>query len=179
MAKHVRFKFVVDFTQFFKREAEKNIIGDETTHSPTYRSLIARMKKGIRMDAAPGNDPETIKRKGKDHWLVDTGETIRKMFGVKASKYNLEVYAKDIKHSGRHSYFTKKGGRVIKTARAKNRPTYQQLMEWHNKDRYSGIFGQLPAGSQFPKRFAEEAKRQIIPQISAALSKNVKIQVKM
>lgn len=63
MAKRVVIKLALDFRQFFKKEADKNIIGSENTPYPTYRSLVARMKKGVELDKAPDNKPDTIRQK--------------------------------------------------------------------------------------------------------------------
>ena len=39
----------------------------------SYQRLM-QVKQGISLDPAPHNAAATIKRKGKDHWMVDTGK---------------------------------------------------------------------------------------------------------
>ena len=69
-------KVRLNFKRFFTNEAKKNIIGSPTTTYPTYKSLM-NTKRGINLDHAPKNAKSTQKKKGKDHWLVSTGETMR------------------------------------------------------------------------------------------------------
>ena len=106
---------------------------------------------------------------------MHTGETMRKGILFKAGKRDLLVYASEQSHSGRSFRMTKKGKRPF---RQKNPPTYKQIFQWNNAVGYSGIFRQLPVGSQFPKRLIAEVGKQMLPQISKGIKKkyNVKWQ---
>ena len=152
-------KVRLNFKRFFTNEAKKNIIGSPTTTYPTYKSLM-NTKRGINLDHAPKNAKSTQKKKGKDHWLVSTGETMRTGFKFGAKPLKLIVFASGKKHSGRYLY---NGGRGV--GKAKNPPTIRQLFRWHNQEEYSGVFNKLPRGSQFFKRLAKEADRQVEKQL--------------
>ncbi len=152
----------VNLKSFFKKEAEKNIIGTPNTRFPTYKSLI-KTKRGIRLDNAPKNSSVTAGRKGKNHWLVDTGATMHNGFKYEAKERSLRVYANPAQHPS---------GKV----------TYKQIFEWHNlgggpkarfnkKPRYSGVFQKLPVGSKFPERLVEEVGKQVQPKIFEFLRK--------
>ena len=164
-------KIKVNLKTFFSREARKNIIGTPTTGYPTYKSLL-QTKRGIKLDNAPENKPSVIKNKGKDHWLVNTGETMKKGILFRARSKDLLVYASPKKHSGKTTYFTKAG---IKTRKSKNPPSYEQIFNWNNKRGYSGIFQSLPLGSGFPKRLVKEVGKQLLPQISKGIRKSYRI----
>lgn len=149
-------KFQLDLTRFFEKEC-KTLIA-------SYKGLLTR-KQGIALDNAPSNKESTIKRKGKDHWLVDTGETRRKGFLSEANRLKMKVYANTAKHSGRSTYMTKSEGKKIYVK--KDPPTYEQIFLWHNtaNDRYSGIFQMIPAGSKLFERLDKEINKQVQDQI--------------
>ena len=152
MAKFGSFRPRINLKKFFTKEAVRNIIGKPTTNFPTYKSLIQK-KKGIRLDKAPKNAKSTIKRKGNDHWLVETGATMKNGFKYTAKQRSLRVYASQDKHP----------------KKVKKKPTYKQIFEWHNAERYSGVFQKLPVGSKFPDRLVREVGRQIMPQMNKYL----------
>lgn len=175
----------LDFTRFFQDEAKKLV--------SSYRRLLTQ-KKGIRMDPAPSNAPSVIARKGKDHWMMDTGDLYKRGFRIFASRDTMRVYASDEKHSGRYTYMGVPGGhkgqrRGVRRPRTEKRtyqrhntakiPTFEQLFMWHNKNRYSGIFGQFPAGSRFPSRFKKELNNQLMPQLGDAFSKRYRIKIEL
>ncbi len=145
----------LNFKKFFKHEADRNIIGTPSTPFPTYKSLMKR-KQGVKLDKAPNNKISTIMKKGKDHWMVDTGNLMKKGFKRKATSHRLLIYASGSKHSGQ---FTYSGG--TKKGRAKKPPTYRTLFRWHNMDGYSGVFNKLPVGSQFYKRMEKDYYKQL------------------
>ena len=126
----------LDLTNFFVNEARRNLI-------PAQRRLIST-KRGVLLDNAPRNKPATVKAKGFDHWLYETGKTKQNAFDYKAGKINLTLFASQERHP--------KG------------PTYEQLIGWHT-DRYSGLFTQLPVGSAFPGRLANEVVKQMKAQL--------------
>jgi|TARA_Y100000310_G_scaffold337698_1_gene425433 hypothetical protein len=159
----------IDLKKFFRKEIKRNIVGSTRTSFPTYKSLIAKRKQGILLDPAPSNAPSTRKRKGKDHWMVDTGDLVRNGFGSWSKKHQMRVYAKQNRHSGKYTYA---GG--TRTGKAKNPPTYYKLFTWHNADGYSGVFQQLPKGSQFPKRLEKEIMKQMRKAMSGHF-KNIKV----
>jgi len=152
-------KVRLNFKKFFTKEAKQNIIGKPNTSFPTYKSLL-NSKRGINLDHAPSNAKSTQKKKGKDHWLVSTGETMKTGFKFGAKPLKLIVFASGNKHSGKYLY---KGGSAV--GKAKNPPTYRSLFRWHNQEGYSGVFHKLPRGSQFFKRLAKEADRQVEKQL--------------
>ena len=160
-------KVRIDLRKFFTREAKRNIIGSPNKSYPTYKSLL-RMKKGVKLDNAPDNDEVTAKRKGKNQWMVHTGETQRQGFLFRAKKKELLVYASKAKHSGNTYYMTKAGKTSYKQ---KKPPTYEKIFQWHNKRGYSGVFGQLPVGSKFPERLVKEVGKQFEPQITKGIKK--------
>jgi hypothetical protein len=53
------------------------------------------------------------------------------------------------------------------------------LFLWHNKNGYSGIFGQFPAGSRFPSRFRKELESQLKPQLGDAFAKRYKVKIEI
>lgn len=146
------------------------------------------------MDTAPPNAPSVIARKGKDNWMVDTQALYKNGFKTFASKNLMRVFASDAKHTGRSTYMGVPGGhkgqqRGVQRPRTERRthqrrntakiPTYEQLFLWHNKEGYSGIFGQFPAGSRFPSRFKTELNKQLNPQIKKELSRRIITKVQM
>jgi hypothetical protein len=137
-------KHDINLKKFFKKEIKKNILGTYKTPYPTYRSLM-RMKKGVRLDHAPHNAPSTIKKKGFDHWMVETGELAKDGFEYSTKPLAMLIVASHKKHSSKY----------------KNPPSYHSLFYWHNQHGYSGIFERLPVGSQFPKRLEKEVLRQM------------------
>lgn len=155
MAKFSNFKPKINLKKFFRVEAIKNIIGKPNTQFPTYKSLLNK-KKGIRLDSAPNNKEATRKAKGKNHWLVNTGNTMNKGFKFDAKPKSLRVFASKEKHS------------------LNKKVTYEQIFKWHNADRYSGIFQKLPVGSKFPERLVREVGKQIGPQMVKYLRKGLK-----
>ncbi|MDD5220151.1 MAG: hypothetical protein PHV11_06275 [Candidatus Bipolaricaulis sp.] len=155
----------LDLTAFFQREA-RTIIS-------RYKSLITQ-KRGVAMDDAPHNKPSTVKRKRKDHWMVDTGELNRSGFDFRVRPTELLIFASGKRHSGKRSYMTKAGKRI---SYSNSHPTYRQLFKWHNQKGYSGVFGKLPTGSQFPKRLVTEIVAQLRPQMVTQLSRKIRIQV--
>lgn len=167
----VLFKFNlndINLKSFFKKEIKRNIIGGRNQGAPSYKSLVYKLKKGILLDPAPSNALSTIKRKGRDHWMRDTGDLSQHGFGSWAKPHTMRVYASQKRHSGKSTYITKSGKKRIR--KSKKPPTYYQLFSWHNAKGYSGIFQQLPKGSQFPKRMEKE----ILKQLKKALGGNIK-----
>jgi hypothetical protein len=158
-------KVRLNFKKFFTKEAKKNIIGSPTTSYPTYKSLM-NTKRGINLDHAPSNALSTQKKKGKDHWLVSTGETMKTGFKFGAKPLKLIVFASGKKHSGKYLY-----GGGSRVGKAKNPPTIRQLFRWHNQQEYSGVFHKLPRGSQFFKRLAKEADKQVTKQLMKQVKK--------
>lgn len=178
--KMATYNFKFNFVPFFQKEA-KNLVSQ-------YRSLLTR-RKGVSLDAAPPNKPSTVEIKGKDHWLVDTGESRAKGILEKHGNGGFEIYASPSRHSGKRTYFGVPGGhkgqrpgvhrahtekRIIQ---AKNPPTYEQIFSWHNQDRYSGIFSKLPVGSQMPQRFKREYMKQLRPQVEEAFSRDIEVSI--
>jgi len=166
----------VNLKVFFDKEA-KGIIA-------SYRRLLT-MKQGVSLDPAPHNAPATIRKKGKDHWLVDTGETKREGFEFITTPNRLVIYASGKKHSGRYTQMLVPEGSQRKrgqwriptrkvTRQGKSRPTYRQIFRWHNQKNYSGIFGKLPVGSKFPQRFVAEVVKQLRPQIAEETIKRIR-----
>jgi len=157
----------LDFTIFFRAESKKIIA--------SYKKLITT-RRGVLNDDAPHNAKSTQLRKGKDHWLVDTGETKQRGFKSLVRKTRLLIYASGERHSPRRSK-NPRIGTIAKPA-----PSYRQLFRWHghgskNKE-YSGIFVKLPRESQFPRRFVMEGIRQLKPQIFKELNgKRVRIKL--
>jgi len=129
-------------------------------------------KMGVRLDKAPDNKPSTVKRKAKNHWLVHTGETMKRGFKFKARKRDLLVYANPQKHSGKTYYMTKGGKKAYKQ---KKPPTYKQLFIWNNAVGYSGVFQKLPVGSKFPKRMIAEVGRQLHGNITKGIKKRYNV----
>ena len=148
-------QFRINLKKFFTKEAVRNIIGKPNTVFPTYKSLLNK-KKGIRLDKAPRNKKSTRERKGKDHWLVDTGATMRNGFKYEAKARSLRVFASEEKHPN-----------------GKGKVTYKNIFEWHNAERYSGVFQKLPVGSKFPERLVREVGKQIQPQIAFFLKRKL------
>ena len=141
-------KIKINLKSFFEREAKILI--------KAYKNLMSR-RQGVRLDSAPHNKASTIKRKGKDHWLVDSGNLRDKGFESKTTKISLEVYASRKPHKNR------------------NDVSYEELFKLHNQKGYSGIFGELPVGSGLEKRLIKELDAQIIPQLKALLPKTIHI----
>ena len=154
MANKINFRgFKLDLTTLFTQEA-KNIIS-------AYKSLLTR-RIGTRGDAAPSNKPSTIKRKGKDHWMVDSGNTKNSGFLSKVGKTIMSIFASQQRH--------------------KNRPdvSYEKLFQLHNtaNGRYSGVFGQAPAGSKIFERMDKEIVKQTNKFIEKRLPKRIIVKVK-
>lgn len=136
----------------------------------SYQRLIAT-RKGISLDPAPHNAPSTVKRKGKDHWMVHTGTLKRDGFKMQAWPMRLKVYASTEVHSRRVS---KRTGRT-------HTVTHEQLFLYHNQGHpdkpYSGVFNKFPAGSRFPERMSREVYKQMRPQLEKAFTKRIKVKV--
>jgi len=127
----------------------------------SYQRLM-QVKQGISLDPAPHNAAATIKRKGKDHWMIDTGKLKRSGFRMLTWPMRLKVYASTDIHT-----------------RGKKRDvSYEDLFLWHNQGhigkRYSGIFNKFPAGSRFPERLSTEVYRQMRPQLEKAFTRRIK-----
>jgi len=154
MAKGVNFKgFRLNLMQFFLQEA-KTLISQ-------YKSLLTR-RLGVGRDTAPRNKPSTIKRKGFDHWLVDSGDTKRKGFLSTVTRLTMRVFASKQRHKNR--------GDV----------SYEKLFELHNTagDRYSGIFGSVPYGSKIFIRMDKEIVKQTNKFIAKRLPKKIIVRTK-
>jgi len=127
----------------------------------SYQRLMAT-RKGISLDPAPNNAASTIKRKGKNHWMVDTGKLKRQGFKMLAWPMRLKVYASEDVH----------------TRGKKRAVTYEDLFNWHNQGhdgkRYSGVFDKFPAGSKFPDRLSTEVYKQMRPQIEKEFNRRIK-----
>lgn len=102
----------IDLSKFFRKEAPKlrNQI----------RNNIKR-KRGWRGDPAPHNSPVTVQIKGKDHWLVDTGELMNKGIKYDSHKLGMSLYASDQRHTN-------------------SEDTYSEIFDAYSR-RYSGAFG--------------------------------------
>ena len=135
----------LDFRVFFAKEARKNII-------PDYKRLMTK-GRGVLQDNAP-----TKKFPNGKKWMVKTGELRDKGFSFFASKDRLLVFPTKGIHSGKegHSY------RELFLR-------HNQGFSSYNRQRYSGIFGQLPVNSKFHERFKEEAIRQINKKVGKEL----------
>ena len=171
MVDQVIFKFdlsQINLKRFFLKEIKRNIIGTVGQSAPSYKSLVYKHKQGILLDSAPSNALSTIRRKGRDHWMRDTGDLAKNGFGFWAKAHTMRVYASQKRHSGKSTYITKSGKKKIYKKKAP--PTYYKLFSWHNAQGYSGVFQQLPKGSQFPKRLEKE----LLKQLKKALGRNVK-----
>ncbi len=142
--------FKLKLKPFFTKEG-KNLIRQ-------YQRLIT-IGRGITNDSAPHNKPSTIKKKGKDAWLQNTGDTKRSGFKMRATDNRLIVFASGQKHSS-------------------GRATYRQIFEFPrvgNKTTYSGVFGQLPVDSKMPERFGKEVHRQFEAHLKKTLPKKIRI----
>jgi len=139
--------FKLKLKPFFSKEGKNTI--------RQYQRLIT-IGRGVRNDDAPHNKPSTVKKKGKDAWLQNTGETKRSGFKMRATDNRLIVFASGDKHSS-------------------GRATYRQIFEWHNQKGYSGVFGQLPVDSKMPERFGKEVQRQFDKHLKKTLPKKIRI----
>ena len=150
-----------------KKPAEKKISADRITGVKTFftkegKNLIRQYQRlitigrGVKNDDAPHNKPSTVKKKGKDAWLQNTGETKKSGFKMRATDNRLLVFASGDRHSG-------------------GRATYREIFEWHNAKGYSGVFGQLPVDSKMPERFSREVHRQLNEHIKKTLPKKIKV----
>ncbi|MCF7801088.1 MAG: hypothetical protein K9N34_03625 [Candidatus Marinimicrobia bacterium] len=174
-------RITLDFTDFFRKEAPR-LIGQ-------YKRLLT-VKRGIANDAAPPNAPRTIRKKGKDHWLVDTGETHDRGFDYRVQPKRLLIFASGKRHSGRYTQMLVPEGskrqkgqsripsRKVIRQRPGTPPTYRQIFRWHNKKGYSGIFGKLPIKSAFYRRMQAEANRQTRDQFPKRYAGKIKIWMK-
>lgn len=138
-------KIRLNFKPFFEREG-KTIIR-------SYQKLM-KQGEGVRLDKAP-----TKKRPNGKPWMIDTGELRSKGFMFTATRNNLVVQPSEGFHS------------------SSSKPSYRDLFLWHNRGRssyngqkYSGVFGKLPLGSQFPQRFKKEFMRQAKKQLYRELT---------
>ena len=159
----------------FKLKLKNFFIRESQTLIKSYKSLISR-KQGVALDKAPSNKPSTVKKKGKDHWMLDTGELKNKGFAFQTTNTKMKVYAPNISHSGRSTYITRKGGQPIgkKIYKSKSPPTLRQLFEWHNTadGQYSGIFQRVPVGSKLFDRLDTEIEKQFNSYIKNDFIKN-------
>lgn len=151
----------------------------------TYKTLLTK-KQGVKIDKAPSNKLSTIQRKGRDHWLKDTNETYNNVFKRSVGRVSFIVFSSDSNHSGKRTYMGVKGGHVGKRrgvrrprdqkriVQSKQRPSYSQIMDWHNQEGYSGIFGGMwPVGSKAPQRINKEIKRQSKKHFHAQISRTI------
>ena len=145
--------FKLNLTQLFTQEA-KNIIS-------SYKSLLSR-RLGTRLDQAPSNKPSTIKRKGFDKWMVDSGNTKDKGFLSKVTKITMSIFASKQRHTNRSDI------------------SYEKLFQLHNtaSGRYSGVFGQAPVESKIFERMDREINRQVQKFITKRLPKRIIVKVK-
>jgi len=150
--------FKLDLRDFFEVEGDKII--------RAYKGLL-RKKRGIAQDDAPSNEPSTVKRKGFNHWMKDTGKTISRGFQkLVPSKTKLIVQASPLKHPKRSDV------------------SYHDIFDLHNKvdkktgKSYSGVFGQLPVGSRTIQRMNKEMIKQVDKHILKNTPKRIKIKVK-
>jgi hypothetical protein len=151
---NVNFKgFKLNLTALFIQEA-KNLIS-------AYKSLLTR-RIGTRGDQAPPNKPSTIKRKGKSHWMVDTGNTKNKGFLSEVTRKTLTIFASKQRHKNRSDV------------------SYEKLFLLHNtaRGRYSGVFGQAPRGSKIFQRVDKEINKQVQRFIEKRLPKRIIVRVK-
>lgn len=128
----------------------------------SYQRLI-QVRQGISLDPAPHNADATVKRKGKNHWMVDTGKLKRSGFKVLAWPMRLKVYASTDIHT-----------------RGKKRDvSYEDLFLWHNQGHvgksYSGVFNKFPVGSRFPDRLSVEVYKQMRPQLEKAFTRKIRV----
>ena len=167
----------INFREFLKREV-KNL-------RTQYKTLLTK-KQGVLEDPAPHNTPSTIARKGKDHWMKDTGELSDNGFVIESTDMMLRISASTAPHSGRSTYMGVPGGhagqkpgvrrpRTEKRAHISKKPvTYEQLFSWHNKG-YSGIFNGFPNKSGFEIRQQKEFLRQIKEQTGNIKDRTIKL----
>lgn len=158
----------IKLMRFLNKES-KNIV-------TKYKSFLSR-KRGVSNDDAPPNKASTIKQKGKNHWMVATGETKNKgiEYRVKkrgVGKYGMLVFGSGQRHSGKRLY---KGKKV----QGKSRPTYRSIFRYNNtaKGRYSGIFQYLPYNSKFPERLVNEIGKQTLEIIKRSYPKNIRMNI--
>ncbi len=156
-----------------------------------YKTLITK-KRGVRQDDAPSNAASTIAAKGKDHWMINTGETKRRGFKSISRPNSLTVFAPGQRHSGKRVYMGVPGGhkgqkagvrrprterRIVKYNTKRPPPTYRQLFRWHNQEGYSGVYGQLPVNSRFNTRFSKEVIKQFKTKAPGILSRRIKVKI--
>ena len=155
----------------------------------SYKTLITK-RRGVRQDDAPDNKPSTIETKGRNHWLKDTSETKNNVFKKRTGKLFMEVFSSTAKHSGKRTYMGVKGGRFgrkkgvrrprteQRIIQSKSKPTYSQLMEWHNQEGYSGIFGGMwPVGSKAPERIGKEIRKQAFKQAIDQIGRTITLKM--
>ena len=150
--------FQLDLRLFFS-QATKTLIA-------SYKNLLSK-RQGVRLDDAPQNANSTIARKGKDHWLVETGETKNRGFLSRFTKTMMEVFASPQRHSGK----------TVGGTTRKNAPSYEKIFGMWNTagGRYSGIFGQVPANSRLFQRLDKEMNIQFQKHLTKTVPKIVKI----
>lgn len=183
------FEIKLNLKAFFQKEV-KNL-------RTQYRKLLT-LKQGINYDQAPHNGPATIARKGKDHWMKDTGELYDNGFVIEARKLGMTIRASKKHHSGRSTYMGVPGGHVgqkpgVRRPRTEKRThvsqkkvTYEQLFEWHNQKDYSGIFkarpglyGGTPKGSRLETDLNKEVVRQLKSQMMKMGNKRINLKVSL
>jgi len=167
-------RFAINMQPILEQEAKKLV--------STYRKLLTK-KQGIKKDPAPHNKPATIARKGKDHWLVDTGETKNKGFLFRAGSNYIIVTASNALHSGKYTYMgvpeghigQKKGVHRPHTQKrimqGKKRIPYKRIFSYHNKQGYSGIFQKWPVGSNAIHRIITYYKKELAVVMSEEYNK--------
>jgi hypothetical protein len=153
-------KFKLNLKSFFAKEGN--------TIVKSYKRLLST-KRGVENDSAPPNAASTVKKKGFSHWLQDTGETKKEGFKSKTTSSRLLIFASGKRHSGKYT----SGGK--RKTRSGSKPTYRELFEYHNKDRYSGVFGQLPVGSNTIKKLDKEVTKQLNEYIDKNFPKRIRI----
>ncbi len=126
-------------------------------------------KKGIDNDPAPQNKPSTVKRKGKNHWLFDTGETKKNAFKKSASNTGFIIRLSNKRHSGTRN--TPAGKRKYKT-----KARYSDIMDWVGADeRYSGAVLAFTKGSRFRDRLTRVTHRQVKKILISGIPEKLKI----
>ena len=158
--------FNFDLTKFFRAEA------------PRLRLAIKKniaSRQGYKGDRAPSNSTRQIngrssyvQRKGKNHWLVNTGETMRKGIAYEYGKTSMRIFARDDLHSGRQII----NGKIV---RRNSNTSYADIFDKNVHD-YSGPFG-INKGNRLLDRMEFEAGKQTIRYLMEELPKKIMLKL--
>jgi len=151
--------YKIDLTRFFRREA------------PKLRKAIQKNimdKQSYTGKPAPKNDDDYAIRKGRNHWLVNTGETMRKGIAYEYGKTSMKVFAKETEHSGKQRL----NGKV---RRYPTRFTYKNIFEEHTTE-YDGVFG-INKGDRLWDRMLFEASKQTVRFLQKELPNKINLKL--